>query len=44
MLLPHMGTYTVETMIAMEKWCLSNVQSALENGKLRSPVPEQADL
>ena len=44
MLLPHMGTYTTETMIAMEEWCISNVRSALDTGKLRSPVPEQADL
>lgn len=44
MLLPHMGTYTVETMEKMEEWCISNVRSALESGALRSPVPEQADL
>ena len=44
MLLPHMGTYTVETLTAMEEWCISNVRMALEKGKLRSPVPEQADM
>lgn len=44
MLLPHMGTWSVETQTEMEKWCIGNVRSALENGKLKSPVPEQADL
>ncbi|KAK3117500.1 glyoxylate reductase [Teratosphaeriaceae sp. CCFEE 6253] len=44
MLLPHLGTYTIETMIAMEQWCIGNVRSALETGKLKSPVPEQAEL
>ncbi|KAM0723197.1 hypothetical protein Q7P37_001397 [Cladosporium fusiforme] len=44
MLLPHMGTYTVETMEKMERWCIGNVREALEKGALRSPVPEQADL
>ncbi|KAI9674729.1 MAG: hypothetical protein M1817_001633 [Caeruleum heppii] len=43
-LVPHMGTWTLETQTAMEEWCISNVQSALENGTLRSPVPEQADM
>ncbi|KAK4890392.1 glyoxylate reductase [Elasticomyces elasticus] len=44
MLLPHMGTYTIETMIAMEQWCIANVRMAIETGKLKSPVPEQAEL
>ncbi|KAL1585288.1 hypothetical protein WHR41_05903 [Cladosporium halotolerans] len=44
MLIPHMGTYTVETMEKMEEWCIGNVKSAIETGKLVSPVPEQADL
>ncbi|KAI9837928.1 MAG: hypothetical protein M1837_002667 [Sclerophora amabilis] len=44
MLVPHMGTWTVETQTAMENWNISNVRSALETGKLKSPVPEQADL
>lgn len=44
MLLPHVGTYTVETMTAMEEWCIANVQAAIRTGKLKSPVPEQADL
>lgn len=44
MLLPHMGTWTVETQTAMEEWCIENVRMAVEKGKLKSPVPEQADL
>ncbi|MCJ1407656.1 hypothetical protein MMC19_001727 [Ptychographa xylographoides] len=44
MLLPHMGTATVETQTAMEKWNISNVRMALEEGRLRSPVPEQSDM
>lgn len=44
MLVPHMGTWTVETQTAMEAWNIGNVRSALETGKLRSPVPEQADM
>jgi glyoxylate reductase len=41
MLLPHLGTYTVETM---EEWTIGNIRSAIETGRLVSPVPEQADL
>ncbi|KAK3318043.1 D-isomer specific 2-hydroxyacid dehydrogenase [Apodospora peruviana] len=44
MLVPHMGTWTVETMIKMEEWAISNVRSALESGTLRSIVPEQRDM
>lgn len=44
MLLPHMGTYTQETMKAMEEWVISNVRMALEEGRLRSPVPEQREF
>lgn len=44
MLLPHMGTWSLETQVDMEKWCIGNIRSALETGKLKSPVPEQADL
>ncbi|KKA18965.1 Phosphoglycerate dehydrogenase [Rasamsonia emersonii CBS 393.64] len=44
MLVPHMGTWTVETQTAMEEWAIENVRLALETGKLKSPVPEQADL
>ncbi|CAI7637273.1 unnamed protein product [Penicillium pancosmium] len=44
MLVPHMGTYTVETMAAMEEWAIANVRLGLETGKLKSPVPEQDKL
>ncbi|MCJ1461520.1 hypothetical protein MMC07_000117 [Pseudocyphellaria aurata] len=44
MLLPHMGTWTVETQTKMELWNISNVRAALETGQLRSPVPEQAHM
>ena len=44
LLLPHMGTATVETQIKMELWNIDNVRSALETGKLKSPVPEQRDM
>ncbi|KAF2717589.1 glyoxylate reductase [Polychaeton citri CBS 116435] len=44
MLVPHMGTWTVETQTDMEKWTIGNIKAALETGKLNSPVPEQADL
>jgi glyoxylate reductase len=44
MLLPHMGTWTVETQTKMEVWCINNVKSAIEKGKLMSPVGEQRDM
>lgn len=44
MLLPHMGTWTVETQTKMEVWCIDNVKSALETGKLNSPVFEQKNM
>lgn len=44
MLLPHMGTWSLETQRDMEKWCIGNIRAGLETGKLKSPVPEQADL
>lgn len=44
MLLPHMGTWTVETQTRMEEWCIGNVRSAIEHGQLKSPVPEQANV
>lgn len=62
MLVPHMGTWTVEvsltrpegwreqsltiaqTQASMEVWAIENVCLALTAGKLKSPVPEQADL
>jgi glyoxylate reductase len=44
MLLPHMGTWSVETQTKMENWCIENVRSAVETGKLKSPVGEQKDM
>lgn len=44
MLVPHMGTWTVETQASMEEWAIGNVRSGLTTGKMKSPVPEQADL
>ena len=41
LLLPHMGTATYETQENMELHVIDNVRSALETGKLVSPVPEQ---
>lgn len=44
MLLPHMGTWTVETQTKMELWCFDNLRSAVEKGELVSPVFEQKDM
>lgn len=44
LLLPHMGTWTVETQTAMEMWNLRNVRAALEKGGLVSPVAEQEGM
>ena len=44
MLLPHMGTWTVETQTKMEVWSIENAKMALEKGKLKSPVSEQKDM
>lgn len=44
LLVPHMGTWTVETQTKMEEWTISNVRMAVEEGKLRSIVPEQTSL
>lgn len=43
-LLPHLGTYTVETMQKMEAWTISNLKSAVQSQTLLSPVPEQESL
>lgn len=41
--LPHMGTHTVETMLAMEEYVVENVETFAETGKVLSMVPELAD-
>jgi len=44
LLVPHMGTWTVETQTKMEDWAISNVRMAISEQRLRSIVPEQRDL
>ncbi|KAK4097408.1 hypothetical protein N658DRAFT_510428 [Parathielavia hyrcaniae] len=44
LLVPHMGTWTIETEMKMEEWAISNVRMAIEKGRLRSIVPEQRDM
>ena len=44
LLVPHMGTWTVETQTKMEEWTISNVRAAVLDGKLRSIVPEQKEM
>lgn len=43
-LLPHMGTYTYETQKKMEICNIDNAKSAVLEGKLISPVPEQKGM
>lgn len=44
LLVPHMGTWTVETEAKMEEWTMANVQAAILDGCLKSIVPEQKGL
>lgn len=70
LLVPHMGTWTVETETKMEEWCvhpvrgfgrfhragvwreiadnmsraISNLRMAVEEGRLRTIVPEQREM
>lgn len=44
LLLPHMGTWTTDTIYKMEVWVIDNIKDALGNGKLMSIIPEQEDL
>lgn len=37
-------TRFVQTQTAMEHWNIANVRAAIEEGKLKSPVPEQAGM
>ncbi|KAE8380156.1 D-isomer specific 2-hydroxyacid dehydrogenase [Aspergillus bertholletiae] len=41
MILPHIGTTTRETKREMELLTLQNIETALENGNLLTPIPEQ---
>ncbi|KAH7182656.1 D-isomer specific 2-hydroxyacid dehydrogenase [Fusarium flagelliforme] len=44
LLVPHMGTWTVETERAMAAWAFDNIRLAVTEGKLKSIVPEQSHL
>lgn len=44
LLVPHMGTSTVETTQHMEEWAMANVRMALEEDRLKTIVPEQRSL
>jgi glyoxylate reductase len=44
LLVPHLGTYTVETHLKMEEWAIRNVETAITQGHLVTIVPEQRDL
>ncbi|KAK7723239.1 glyoxylate reductase [Diaporthe eres] len=44
LLVPHMGTWTVETEAKMEEWTMANVQTAILHRRLKSIVPEQRAL
>lgn len=44
LLVPHMGTYTLETQTKMEEWTIANVRKAVVESKLRTIVPEQRDM
>ncbi|KAK0386172.1 hypothetical protein NLU13_6009 [Sarocladium strictum] len=41
LLVPHMGTWTVETETKMEEWAFDNIRMALTEGRLKTIVPEQ---
>lgn len=43
-LLPHMGTWTVETQTKMERRAIENIRSALTGHGLLNPIIEQKDL
>ena len=44
LLVPHMGTWTVETQTKMEEWAIANVRMAVTEGCLQSIVPEQKNM
>lgn len=41
LMVPHLGTHTVETLGKMEEWAMENVRRAVLGEDLLSPVPEQ---
>lgn len=40
LMVPHLGTHTVETLAKMETWAMENARRAALGEKLLSPVPE----
>ncbi|PYI05191.1 hypothetical protein BO78DRAFT_447854 [Aspergillus sclerotiicarbonarius CBS 121057] len=44
LLVPHVGTHTVETLAKMEAWAMENVRRAIVGERLLSPVPEHCHL
>ena len=44
MLLPHCGTYTLETSYAMEVYTIENVKRAVTEGRMNNIVPEQEEM
>lgn len=42
-IVPHIGTNTYETQREMELLVLHNLESAVDKGKLLTPIPEQKD-
>ncbi|KAJ6444847.1 glyoxylate reductase [Purpureocillium lavendulum] len=44
LLVPHMGTWTLETETKMEEWAIDNVRMAVAEGRLKSIVPEQTAM
>lgn len=44
LLLPHVGIFTRETMQAIEEWTMENVRLAVEEGWMRSVIPEHRHL
>ncbi|GJC92850.1 D-isomer specific 2-hydroxyacid dehydrogenase [Colletotrichum higginsianum] len=44
LIVPHMGTWTVETSVKMEEWAIANARRAVEEGRLNNVVVEQKAL
>ncbi|EGW32874.1 uncharacterized protein SPAPADRAFT_60219 [Spathaspora passalidarum NRRL Y-27907] len=42
--LPHMGTHTTDAIRNMEEWVVSNVETCIQTGKVKTIVPEQYNL
>jgi glyoxylate reductase len=44
LMVPHVGTHTIETLAKMETWAMENVRRAITGEPLLSPVPEHQHL